>query len=205
MKDLLHDLNGQSGVSLAETLIVVAIIAVVTSLALMQLGSPNTQFRRQNAARELKVAFERARFDSVKRHASTPVGSSRITINAGSPSSYTFTADSNNDGTPEVVTTSLPSDVVIAGYGSTTLPITVNFDKRGEVTTSTGAEPQFLVCNIGCGSPTISNANLVLVTPTGTVNLLGGNASPPSFNAPPRTDPEYEINPMVCLLCTPTP
>ena len=61
--------SGQAGISLVELLVVIVIIAIVASVALMRRGSANEQFQRQNASRELKTAFERARFDSVKRRA----------------------------------------------------------------------------------------------------------------------------------------
>ena len=64
-----HNFKAQGGFSFVELLIVVAIIAVVSTLAFFRMGTANTQFQRQNVARELKVAFERARFDSVRRHA----------------------------------------------------------------------------------------------------------------------------------------
>ena len=57
----------QSGLSLIELLVVMVIITIVASIALMQRGSANEQLKRQNAATQLKNAFERARFDSVKR------------------------------------------------------------------------------------------------------------------------------------------
>ena len=55
-----HWVRGQHGVSLIETLVVVSIISIVSAIALMQRGSANNQFQRQNIARELKVAFERS-------------------------------------------------------------------------------------------------------------------------------------------------
>src|SRR5436190_10155660 len=129
MKPKFHKLNDQSGVSLAETLIVVAIISIVASLAYFKMGTANTQFQRQNVARELKVAFERARFDSVKRRAGG-AGPSHVTVDA---TSYTLNIDSNNDGTYETLVTNFTAqNITIAGYTSMTLPVTVTFDKRGE-------------------------------------------------------------------------
>lgn len=189
MKNRFHRNSGQNGFSLPEMLVVIAIIAVVATLALMQMGTADTQFKRQNVARELKVAFERARFDSVKRHASgpNPAGTPMPATVIVDTNSYTLNTDSDRDGTYETLVTNVATqNVAIAGYGATTVPVTVIFDKRGEVTT-TGGEPQFLVCNVDCLSPTSANANLVLVTKTGTVNLLGGNATPPSFTSPSVT------------------
>lgn len=192
MKNDFHKLNEQSGVSLIETLVVVVIIAIVAALALMQRGSANEQFQRQNAARELKVAFERARFDSVKRRARPPLNDgdpdprAHVVVNYDS---FVLWTDSDGDGIPatgEAVTTTLPAGVVNAKYGGDSLPLTVTFTMRGEATSL--STPQFYVCNISCSSPTDANANIVLVTPTGTVNLLAGGASLPTFGVPTGTN-----------------
>ena len=182
MKINLHKLNEQRGASMIEILVVLVIIAIAATLALMRMGTANTQFQRQNVARELKVAFERARFDSVKRHAGG-AGPSNVTVCA---TSYILKTDSNNDGTYETLVTNFAAqNITIAGYTSMTLPVTVTFDKRGEVTATGGVNPQFLVCNGACPTPpTVDTADLVLVTPTGTVNLLAGNATPPTFISP---------------------
>lgn len=197
--------SGQSGVTLAELLVVIVVIAVMSAFALMQRGSANEQFKRQNVARELKVAFERGRFDSVKRRAlrdSTPDNPysptddirARVLI---TESSYTLVTDNNtngdlvnDDGTfdpADVRATSFGGqNIVIAGYGSLSLPYTIYYNRRGDAVDSGGASinPAFLVCNVSCTSPTVANSNIVLVTPTGTVNLLAGGTAIPSFTAP---------------------
>jgi prepilin-type N-terminal cleavage/methylation domain-containing protein len=187
MKNKLHNINDdQMGFSFIELLIVIAIIAVVASLAFMKMGTANTQFQRQNVARELKVAFERARFDSVKRHAEgpNPAGTPMPATVVVDTNSYTLNTDSNRDGTYETLVTDFAAqNITIAGYAAMTLPITVSFDMRGEVTTTGVVNPQFLVCNVSCSAPTSSNANLLLVTLTGTVNLLGGGETPPTFGS----------------------
>lgn len=183
-KNLARD---QHGVSLIETLVVVSIITVVASLALMQRGSANEQLQRQNVAGELKVAFERARFDSVKRRAegATP-GSflpATVIVDTGS---YTLNTDSDRNGTYETLVTNFATqNITIAGYAAMTLPVTITFNQRGEPSAVDGGgtvTPQFYVCNGTCpGTPTTADANVVLITATGTVNLLPGNATPPTF------------------------
>ena len=186
--------SADRGLSIVELLIVIVIISIVGGIALMQTGTPNRQLKRQNVARELKVALERARFDSVKRRATSAAAvtddtRARVIITANS---YTLVTDNNrngdlvnDDGTMESTDASTISlagqDIVIAGNGIV-LPVTVLFNQRGEAMMGGGGtNPIFYVCNVDCSSPTANNANLLLVTPTGTVNLLAGNASPPSF------------------------
>ena len=194
-------IRNDRGVSLVELLVVIVLIAILAAFAMMQRGSANEQLQRQNVARELKVALERARFDSVKRRAQNPGSATadtraRVVLTANS---YTLVTDNNanadlvnDDGTfdaGDAVTYNLGAGIVFAGSGIT-LPATVLFDHRGEVTaiSSSGINPVFLVCNASCSSPTNINSNLVVVTPTGTVNLLAGASAIPTFSAPPVTN-----------------
>lgn len=179
--------SDEGGFSAVEMIVVFLIIGIVASIAVMNFAVPNQQFKRQNVARELKVAFERARFDSVKRHAASPAGPATVVVNS---SSYTLTTDLNQDGvfqsSESVITNFSAQGITISGYGSQSLPVTVTFDKRGEATARDSSnnvvQPQFRVCNGTCSqNPTSSDSNIVLVTPTGTVNMLPGNSSIPTF------------------------
>lgn len=187
MRDALRS-NFQGGVTVTELLVVMVIISVLAAFALLQRGGADTQLKRQNVAQELKNAFERARFDSVKRRADSSAIQARVVVDA---SSFTLTVDRNQDGVLDAadaqVTDISGLNVVIASYGGATLPITVSYNQRGETSAVDGSgdtEPIFLVCNASCSSPTVSNSNIVLLTPTGTVNLLPGGGSIPTFSAP---------------------
>ncbi len=176
----------QKGVSLVELLVVISIIVVISTLAIMSLGSSKNQLGRQTVARELKVAFERARFDSVKRRAQDSSVQAKVVV-AGN--SFTLKTDINQNGTLEAgedrVNTSWNSSISIRGEDGSPIasPITVSFNKRGEITTTGGTA--FLVCNGDCSTTrTVSNSNLVIVTTTGTVNILPGGTTVPTF-APP--------------------
>jgi prepilin-type N-terminal cleavage/methylation domain-containing protein len=174
----------QSGVSVVELLVVLAVISVICGFALMQRGSVDDQVKRQNAAHELKVAFERARFDSVKRR---PANSGEMAMVTVTPSSFTlrtYTNEANGTAVPHDQSTTLPSGIVIGRYdGSALTTLDVTFDMRGE--TGMGSTTQFFICNVSCtGQRTNLNANLLIVTPTGTVNLLPGSANIPSFGLP---------------------
>jgi prepilin-type N-terminal cleavage/methylation domain-containing protein len=185
----------ESGVTLVELLVVIVIIAIVAALALMQKGSADSQFKRQNVAQELKVAFERARFDSVKRRAqpaASPSPDTRAKVVVDTTSYALTTYPINSSGTPTLTaqtTTVSGQNITIAG-NSVALPYTVYYNQRGEAVDSGGfsISPSFLVCNFTCASPTNANANLLIVTPTGTINLLPGGSTAPNFNAPTITN-----------------
>lgn len=184
-----YNFQAHDGLSLVELLVVVAIIALVASLALMSGGTTNKTFRRQEVAKELKVAFERARFDSVKRRADSSTTQAYVEI---FPDSFTLRVDQNQDGTlnssdDKVYT--FPAGVVADGYGFsvTSSGARVNFNRRGEANVVGGGNPQFMICN-GATCPTqpgdALTTNTVLVTPTGTVNLLSGGVAIPTFSNP---------------------
>jgi prepilin-type N-terminal cleavage/methylation domain-containing protein len=191
MKHNCNKFSNQEGVTLIELIIVIVIIGIISTIAVMSFGSSRNQLGRQNVARELKVAFERARFDSVKRRADTSAVQAKVVVTA---TSFTLKTDINQNGTLETdedrTNSSWNSNISIRNQNGSALTsaVTVTFNKRGErtATNATGAtvEPVFLVCNGTCSTPTSSNSNLVLVTSTGTVNILSGGTTVPTFTAP---------------------
>lgn len=174
-------LNSQSGVSLVELLVVVVIISIVATLAVMSRGSANEQYQRQNGSRMLKAAFERARFDSVKRRADGTADRplAHVVVRNNGFTLRTYSDDVNSNPVAKDESTNFSTGVVLAHYNSGLIPMTVTFNRRGE---TDGGVPQFYVCNVSCTSPTSATADLIIVTATGTVNLLGGSSTPPTFS-----------------------
>ena len=183
-----YNFQAQNGLSLVELLVVMVVIAIVAALALMSRPAVNEQLRRQQAARELKVAFERARFDSVKRRADSSTTRAYVEI---FPNSFTLRTDLNQDGTLDASDDKnypFPSGIVADGYGfSLGSSKLVEFDRRGKASVADGSDPEFMICS-GASCPTApgnaSTSHTVLVTLTGTVNLLDGGIAVPTFNNP---------------------
>jgi prepilin-type N-terminal cleavage/methylation domain-containing protein len=185
MPTLENALHRESGVTLVELLVVVTIITIVAALALMQRGSANEQFQRQNVSQQLKVAFERARFDSVKRRAvggSAPMA--EVLVASNSVTLRTYRTDVNGAAVANDQLIQNPNGIIIERLDGTALTnaMTVAFDMRGE--TSQSPQPRFRVCNGTCDSPSTATSDIVIVTPTGTVNLLPGSGTVPNFNSP---------------------
>ena len=103
----------QSGFSLIEVFIVLVIMGILTTLALLQLGTSRVDFQRQRISLEFKVYLERARFDSVKRRAEG-VGPANVVVE---DDKFTLRTDTDLD-TPglESIETTLPPNVSIARY-----------------------------------------------------------------------------------------
>jgi prepilin-type N-terminal cleavage/methylation domain-containing protein len=178
----------ENGATLVELIVVMVIVAIIAGIAVTQRGPANAQFQRQNVATQLKNAFERARFDSVKRRAqASPDVRATVQVNASSYTLTTYKVDSTGTATADTLTTGTsPQNVVIAGIESVTLPFTLYYNQRGEAVdvNGTSISPAFYVCSVSCSSPSNSNANLLIVTPTGTVNMLSGGSRVPTFTAP---------------------
>jgi prepilin-type N-terminal cleavage/methylation domain-containing protein len=178
----------ERGVTLIEVTVVLLIIVVVAAIAMMQFGSSNEILKRQNAAQQLKVTLERARFDSVKRRPETSATQAKVAISTWT---YTLTTDVDLNGVlngSDDTTADVGSlNVAIREYNGSLSPVTIYYNKRGEAVDSNGnpISPAFYICNSTCNAPNASNSNILLVTPTGTVNLLPGNSQLPVFGLPP--------------------
>jgi prepilin-type N-terminal cleavage/methylation domain-containing protein len=115
------------GFALPEVLLVLAIIAVVVGIALMQTAAAQRAVRLADAGHELAGYLEGARADSIRRRATTPATMAGVSID--DDGRYEVTADFDRDGTLETRVIQLPTGVSF----NFTLPVTVSFDWRGRV------------------------------------------------------------------------
>ena len=113
------------GIGMAELLIVMAIVAIVSTFALFQIQSSRSALRVQNSIRQLASYMEKARVDAVRRHGTTAVTFTDTRT-------YSVTMDFNNGGTPSTRTFTFQDDVQLA---SSELP-NVTFNWRGRTLTS---------------------------------------------------------------------
>ena len=127
-----------SGFSVLELLIVAVMISVLVGFAITQIAQAKQNMTRANAVRELTTYIEKARLDSVRRHATTSAQMAQVSIL--NPNFYSVTLDTNGDGTvdaPRVIGMPADSNLTIQN-GS--FPRTIMFNWRGR-TVDAGGNP----------------------------------------------------------------
>lgn len=113
------------GIGMAELIIVMAIVGIVSAFALIQVRSARSAMRVQNSIRQLASYMEKARVDAVRRHSTS-------TVSFINPRTYSVTMDFNNSGSPTTRTFTLQDGVALA---SSELP-NVTFNWRGRTLTA---------------------------------------------------------------------
>ena len=202
----------QAGFSIIELLIVITIAAVLTTFAIVRFAGARENFQRQTVAREFKNSLERARFDSVKRRPASTSDMSVVRVLSATSFSYTTDRNQNGviDGSAETLTIDFSqraSGVRIMGEGFFVFPITISFDRRGQIRVRNGWDiaitPTFYFCDRGCTPSTANsaNSNIVHVSPTGTVAMMQGGDTVPTFSNPSVTAiaGDYSVNPMLSV------
>lgn len=124
----------ERGFTILQSLIAIAVMAVICGFSILSLSSAKASLRLQNSVRQLSAYLEKARLDSIRRHATSSTGTNRM-------SSVVFTDANNYDvtmdfaGSGTVSTRTIPFEQGVAII-STPLP-NVNFDWRGRTQTCT--------------------------------------------------------------------
>ena len=129
--------NDPSGFSLLQLLITVAIIGIVTAYAFISLSNAQQAMRLSGSTREFMNNMEKARIDSIRRHAMTSAQMASVSITG--IRSYTITMDFNSDGVVETRVIDLPQNRGVSFVtGSTILPIKITYNWRGRPTAVDG-------------------------------------------------------------------
>src|SRR5512145_3420985 len=82
----------QRGFTITQMVITLSIIAVVSTFGVMGIKTARAEFKHQSAARLFATYIEKARLDSIRRHAAPGEESSIETFGAGS-TAYEVTMD----------------------------------------------------------------------------------------------------------------
>lgn len=179
---------GERGVSVLEMLIMLLMISIITGYALTRISGAQQFMRMENASREFMSYVEKARLDSVRRHAGPPgplpqPQMSSVTITG--PRTYTVTMDFNGDGImdPPRNMTIAPDQGVFFNTGGTPLPLTISFNWRGRTVDATALSlqatyvtpPNFSLQTTGAYDAVRSMA--INVSTSGDASLSDGNTN----------------------------
>ena len=117
------------GFAILDLLIAVTVLAIVISYALTQIVHAQTAALRHRAAQEFSSYLERARNDSIRRHATDPRQMARVTIL--SDHAYSVAIDANGDGVLDApIMVNLADQKVVLGN---TAPRAFIFDWLGRI------------------------------------------------------------------------
>jgi len=127
----LHGSPAQSGFSLLEMLVVVAILITVMAIAAPSLLRAINSYRLESTARGVSGLIQRTRFEAMRRNRTTCTGFVDLgsegryvmDIQGATPSPCTETPPTLNDGEPAVAT---PSNVMWYSAGAPQLPPSFN-------------------------------------------------------------------------------
>ncbi len=130
-------LSSAAGFSVVELLVVIAVVAIISTIALTSFQKSSRSFNLSGATRNLSAYLEKARVDSVRRH-----GGASVDIN--STSSYTANIDFSGNGTSTARTISLPAGTSLSytlppattSIDPSSTPITITYNWRGQTTST---------------------------------------------------------------------
>jgi Tfp pilus assembly protein FimT len=126
---------GERGVTILETLVALAMVMVLTVFALLRVVEAQQALRLDNEIRQFKGYLEKARVDSIRRHAQIDAQMAKVTINT--PTSYTVLMDANGDGAldpPRTITLQPQGGITFTGA----TPTVIRYNWRGRTVDAGG-------------------------------------------------------------------
>ena len=180
-------LSSTAGVSVLELLIVMAMIAVISGFAFMQIARARQLMVRANAAQQLAGYLEKARVDSVRRRPTNTAEMAQVSIvNANF---YSVTIDSDGNGTlnaPQVIR--LPSDTDLQFNGA--FPRTIYFNWRGRTVDSSNNIVTPTAITIFSAS-SAADSTTINISDTGQPSIGAVITSSPVVNSTPAPPPVF--------------
>jgi Tfp pilus assembly protein FimT len=129
--------GNERGASIVELVIVVAMIGVVTTFAVMKISGAQRAARLTNSSREFISWLEKARTDSIRRHAMNPT-SDMATIRIASTNSYTVAIDQNGDGVLDPARTITTPSTHGATFAGIAVSTNIHYNWRGRPVDDSG-------------------------------------------------------------------
>jgi Tfp pilus assembly protein FimT len=227
--------SGAAGFTMTQIVVTLAVIAVVTSFALVRVARARDHMRLTSAARDFSSLVDRARLDSIRRHENGGMATVRIY----NSTTYQVYMDFNYSGNPTWRNFTLPTGVEFANVkvtqtngtvvNSTTLPYMFSFNWRGNTPTASHITFQnsvgtSFVSISGAGEVSLDRSELSLLAgiyaavtggdtssvgpstnPGGSTGINGGDPPPPPTPPTPTPTPTPLPTPTPTPLPTATP
>ncbi|MDQ3754586.1 MAG: type II secretion system GspH family protein [Acidobacteriota bacterium] len=89
--------HGEGGFSLLQVLIVLAVLGIVAAFATINIAEARANMRRINSARQVAGHLEKARVDSIRRHADETPTDTRASVTIVDANTYRLTLDLDGD------------------------------------------------------------------------------------------------------------
>src|ERR1044072_2141390 len=125
-----HRMNAESGASLVEMIIVLMIIAIASTWAFLRIVDAQQAARLSAATQELTAYLDKARLDSIRRHATGVNRMAQVSID--SATSYSVRLDSNGDGELDAARVfSFPPGGIT--FNVAVFPTVIRFNWRGRI------------------------------------------------------------------------
>jgi Tfp pilus assembly protein FimT len=178
--------SGERGISVLELVLVVAIIGIVSTFAYSRITAAQQAMRVTNSARNFTGFLQKARIDSIRRHAMTAATQGKAVISSGG-TSYTISTDPDGNGTIDTVRQLQPgvtfSAFLVDNVTAAVLPVTITFDWRGKATAIDSNNAA--VGSVGLTNQNdngTSNSNRVTVSVWGDASISQGDSGQSSFS-----------------------
>lgn len=157
----------ECGFTLLQLMIVFAIVAVISTFAVINISKSRDSVALQNSVRQLAGYLEKARLDAVRRHVGSTNASSVIFT---STTGYSVTMDFDGTGTPQTRTFSFQNSLFVS---STPLP-SLTFNWRGRISACT---VHFTIQNLEGEQSWVDVSDAGDVTVNSNANVMSSNTS----------------------------
>jgi Tfp pilus assembly protein FimT len=206
----------QQGFTLLQVIVIIALIAIVTTFGAMGVVNARAHMRLASSARVFAGLAEKARGDSVRRHA---LGAEMANLQLLSANSYTVTMDFDGNGVIDATDTRTFNLEPNINFANEYVGTSITFDWRGRSVTgqvtpvmrlsgpATGAA---IIMISGSGDITLDSERF----PDGSITdvVLNGDPTgdirpdpPPNPNSTPTPTPDPNATPLPTPTPTPTP
>ena len=129
--------SNERGISIVELIIVIAMIGVVTAFAVMKIAAAQRAARLTNASREFIGWLEKARTDSIRRHAMSPL-QDMATVKILSANTYSVTIDQNGDGVLDAARIIVTPSTHGATFTGVDVSTSIHYNWRGRPVNDAG-------------------------------------------------------------------